>query len=224
MQELDLKCTPHTIAFNDVTSQMAIEWNDGHTSPYPYGWLRDRCFLNPRKESVHPVKQWGKEHQPQRFEWDDLVNDDSALLSFINSLKSEGVSIVKNAPCNNVGLNKLVAAIGMPWNNHYGEYFDVISKNDPSNIAYTSEILSPHIDLPYYCEPPGIQFLHCIKRTSDVEGGQNQLADGFFVADLLQQVDPKAFRLLCDIPIYYWDYGSDFLKDFHLRHCQKVIQ
>lgn len=223
LQQLDLNCYPQNITLNDTGSELNITWNDGHKSIYSYGWLQDHCFANPKKDAAFPVKTWSRDHTPQQFKWKDIVNEDSSLYAFILTLKTEGVCLVKNAPKNNDGLGKLVDAIGFPWCNHYAEYFDVVSKNDPSNIAYTSETLSPHIDLPYYYEPPGSQFLHCIARTPDVEGGENQLVDGFFVAEALRQEDPEAFQLLCETQIHYWDYGTDFLKDFHLQHSQRVI-
>ena len=47
------------------------------------------------------------------------------------------------------------------------QLYDVISVDKPTILAYTSEALPLHNDLIYYDNPPGLQFLHCIRCIKD---------------------------------------------------------
>ena len=43
------------------------------------------------------------------------------------------------------------------------QVFDVVTTEDPVNIAYSPVQLNFHMDLAYYEAPPGLQLLHCIR-------------------------------------------------------------
>ena len=51
-----------------------------------------------------------------------------------------------------------------------GTVFDVVSTDNPINIAYSNIALDLHQDLPYYESPPGLQLLHCLKFSPAVTG------------------------------------------------------
>jgi alpha-ketoglutarate-dependent taurine dioxygenase len=51
-----------------------------------------------------------------------------------------------------------------------GTIFDVVSTDNPINIAYSNIALDLHQDLPYYESPPGVQLLHCLKFSPAVTG------------------------------------------------------
>ena len=58
-----------------------------------------------------------------------------------------------------------------------------------------------HTDNPYRDPVPGLQLLHCLVNESD--GGDNQLVDGFAVAEKIRQKNPKAFSLLATQPVQF---------------------
>ena len=39
---------------------------------------------------------------------------------------------------------------------HYGDGFHVVTKPNPSNLAYAPQALGLHVDLPYYGYNPGV--------------------------------------------------------------------
>ena len=41
--------------------------------------------------------------------------------------------------------------------------FEVITEDEPRNIAYSSDKLNFHMDLVFYESGPGLQLLHCIR-------------------------------------------------------------
>ena len=55
--------------------------------------------------------------------------------------------------------------------------------------------------------------LHCIVQT-DMEGGDNEFADGFWAAEQLREKYPQYFKLLTTQELGYWDIGADFTKFF----------
>ena len=64
---------------------------------------------------------------------------------------------------------------------------------------------------PVTCFPPQIIFLHCITQFEG-KGGENDLADGFHVADYLKQFHPVEYRILTETPVYFWDKGVAQVK------------
>ncbi len=53
-------------------------------------------------------------------------------------------------------LQKLLDRAGFARKTHYLDVFEVKSKGDPNNLAYTSGTLGLHVDLPYYKYTPGV--------------------------------------------------------------------
>ena len=43
------------------------------------------------------------------------------------------------------------------------QMYDVLSVENPIDVAYTTSGLPMHMDLPYYESQPGLQFLHCLR-------------------------------------------------------------
>ncbi len=56
-----------------------------------------------------------------------------------------------------------------------------------------------------------MQMLHCISQVQ-AEGGENQLADAFYVAQLMEKEYPEHYKTLCTVPVDYSDLGTDFYK------------
>ena len=54
-------------------------------------------------------------------------------------------------------LPSLIHRVAFPKNTHYGHYFEVETKDDPSNLAYTSGTLGLHLDLGFYNYTPGVR-------------------------------------------------------------------
>jgi len=99
-----------------------------------------------------------------------------------------------------------------------GYAFDVFSKANPENLAYTSKALELHTDLPAEELAPGIQFLHC--RTNDAEGGQSLFVDANAVANALKEKHPEYFKILTEyeVPFRYTTKHQD------VRAKQPIIE
>ena len=75
-----------------------------------------------------------------------------------------GFVVIKNIPTDDNFIVKFANSIGSVRRTNFGEYFDVKSKPDPNDLAYTSLGLAPHTDNPYRNPVPCIQLLHCIEN------------------------------------------------------------
>ena len=134
----------------------------------------------------------------------------------IAALQEDGISLVKKMPPTEDTLNFLCYRIGFPKTTHYGTHFVVKSKQDANNVAYTTNTLDMHTDLPYYLYKPGVQFLHCIEQYK-VIGGENEFTDGFHIAKIIQDNNPEDFKTLSTVNVDFWDEGveEEPIGEFH---------
>ena len=100
----------------------------------------------------------------------------------------------------------------------FRSYFDVKSKPDPNDLAYTSLGLAPHTDNPYRNPVPCIQLLHFIE--SEVTGGLSTLVDGFTVTEKLKNENSDYYKILSSVKVRF-----KFIdKDVVLEHWAELIQ
>jgi gamma-butyrobetaine dioxygenase len=109
------------------------------------------------------------------FQHDAYMADDRTLASAIHNLLSYGLIFIKNAPTSMDTAKQLAQRIGPLKNTFYGEIWDVKSRPNPKNVAYTSGNLDFHMDMLYLADPPSIQLLHCMKQST--EGGESRFTD-----------------------------------------------
>ena len=84
---------------------------------------------------------------------------------------------------------------------NFGEFFNVKSKPNPNDLAYTSLPLAPHTDNPYRNPVPCIQMLHCIEN--EVTGGLSTLVDGYTVSEKLKKDFPEYYKILTEVKIRF---------------------
>lgn len=133
-----------------------------------------------------------------------------------------GVVLMKNAPLTEDQCRRLINRIGFIRQTHYGLEYAVRADPNAKNVAYTSNPLQIHTDLPYYQYTPGTTMLHCLAQTNSA-GAFNSLVDGFYVAERLKQENPKAFQCLTTTLVNWSDYGEDAGIPFEKIHRSPVI-
>jgi len=107
----------------------------------------------------------------------------------------------KNIPTSKNFIVEFANSIGSVRRTNFGEYFDVKSKPDPNDLAYTSLALAPHTDNPYRNPVPCIQLLHCIE--SKVSGGLSSLVDGYTVTEELRSKFPEFYEILTEVKVRF---------------------
>lgn len=199
---------PASVALND--DAMAVVWHGGngaggaHESTFAYNWLRANDYAqngggSDTAEQVFQHEIWDSNYADKltTATYDALMADDAALLQWLLTLQRTGLTLVRGMPQDaraNRALEDVAERISHLRETNFGITFDVQSKPNPNNQAYTAEALPLHTDLPNQELPPGFQFLHCLQN--DSTGGESTFVDGFAVADRLRTQHPAHFAML----------------------------
>ena len=112
-----------------------------------------------------------------------------------------GFVIFENVPTQDNFIVNFANSIGSIRRTNFGEFFNVKSKPNPNDLAYTSLPLAPHTDNPYRKPVPCIQLLHCIEN--EVDGGLSTLVDGLAVTEELKKEHPTFFQILTEIKVRF---------------------
>ncbi|XP_072032174.1 gamma-butyrobetaine dioxygenase-like [Amphiura filiformis] len=224
MGNLDPDILPDVAEVEDQT--LNIRWPDDHRSQFPLSWLKEMQFSDMSEDPVStPVRQfWGNEmqHKIPTFSFADILNKDKSLHDWIEALRVHGLALIKDAPHKEGAVLEIGKRISFLKTTHYGNTFQVLTKFEANNLAYTNAELGLHVDLPFNAYPPNIQMLHCIKQVHST-GGENQFCDGYKVAEDIKHVDPEVFRILTTIPVDFRDCGTEY-NVYHVKHRSPIIQ
>ncbi len=144
-----------------------------------------------------------------RHDGSGIVGSDAALADWLADTKRFGLSIVTGLADNTDAGMDVARRVGHLRETNFGLTFEVVSKPDPNNLAYTSVALPLHTDLTNQELPPGYQFLHCL--ANEAEGGGSTFCDGLAVARDLREQDPEAFDVLTRVtlPFRFHDETTD---------------
>ncbi|XP_042205656.1 gamma-butyrobetaine dioxygenase-like [Homarus americanus] len=208
--------TDHPIQAQVSEGGMILQWSSGHHSHYKAQWLQKRAFnLTPRavKRAKLALKKdlWGPDFKLTTFDYEELVGDEKVLLQWLVTMEKVGVTIITNTPREPRACFNIINKVGFVKPTHYGVHYPIRNKLGANSLAYTDSKLGMHNDLPYYEYVPGIIFLHCITQFTG-EGGENDLTDGFHVAEYMRRHHPQEYELLTDTPVYFWNKGSALVE------------
>ena len=112
-----------------------------------------------------------------------------------------GFVIFENVPTQDNFIVNFANSIGSVRRTNFGEFFNVKSKPNPNDLAYTSLPLAPHTDNPYRNPVPCIQLLHCIEN--EVTGGLSTLVDGYNVSESLKKNYPEYYKILTETKVRF---------------------
>ena len=137
----------------------------------------------------------------KNFKYHENFFESKEMHDLLISFYKYGFVVVKNIPTNDNFIVKFANSIGSVRRTNFGEYFNVKSKPNPNDLAYTSLGLTPHTDNPYRNPVPCIQLLHCIE--SEVSGGLSTLVDGYTVTEELKIKNPKFYKILSEVKVRF---------------------
>ena len=201
--------------------KLEIEWSEGnHTSCYDIKWLRENCYtLKNKKKYISPYQLWDCSLQENlksvSIEHDEIINSDDGLIKWLELLHYKGIAIVKHTPTEKESAFPVLNRISHTRETFFKTPFEVINIPKPNNSAYTAHALRNHMDLPWFENPPGYQFLHCLINAT--EGGDSSAVDAFAVADYLKNNEKEIFETLVNVPLKFRDkdYTQDAHRSFH---------
>ena len=201
--------------------KLEIEWSEGdHTSYFDQKWLRDNCYtLKHKAKYISPYTLWNNELQNNLnsiiIDHDEIISSDEGLIKWLELLHKQGIAIVKNSPTEKESAFPVLNRISHTRETFFKTPFEVINIPKPNNSAYTAHELRNHMDLPWFENPPGYQFLHCLINAA--EGGDSSAVDGFAVSEYLKQNEKEIFDTLVNVYLKFRDkdYTQVLHRSFH---------
>ena len=205
----------------DKNGSLEIEWSEGdHKSSYDPKWLRENCYtIRNKEEYISPYKLWDSSLQNNlesiEIDYEEILNSEEGLIKWLELLHHTGIAIVKNAPIEKDSGFKVLNRISHTRETFFKTPFEVINIPKPNNSAYTSHALRNHMDLPWFENPPGYQFLHCLINSA--KGGNSSAVDAFAVADYLRKNEEDIFDVLVNTPLKFRDkdYTQEAVRSFY---------
>jgi gamma-butyrobetaine dioxygenase len=181
----------------DSSGAVTVDWGDGHIGVFPAELLAERPELTTAPVGLATVL---------RLDYSEL---DTAvgMQRWLEALLTQGAIVVEHTPNVDGEVVRLAERIGYARPTNFGTIFDVRSKPDPNNSAYTAAGLDLHTDLPNWTGPPDFQFLHAL--ANEATGGDSTLADGVAIANALRVSEPKTFEVLATTPVPFRFHDSD---------------
>ncbi len=144
---------------------LEVDFNDGVNSKLEI----DKIASEFSKEdiiirSIEKTKWDSSLKNIKNFEYQENFYESKEMHDLLLAFYKYGFVVVKDIPISKNYIVEFANSIGSVRRTNFGEYFDVKSKPDPNDLAYTSLALAPHTDNPYRNPVPCIQLLHCIKK------------------------------------------------------------
>ncbi|MCG7629799.1 TauD/TfdA family dioxygenase [Epibacterium sp. MM17-32] len=222
----DLSAIPPDITAASVAisgSHLMVHWQDAaeSSSRFDLTWLRAHVpgtrASDPARTGFQPWRSdLGADGIP-RVAAQEVLTSDRMLRSWLEQTQIMGLSIIEGLADTTEAGMEVARRIGFLRQTNFGVTFEVKSKPNPNNLAYTPIALPLHTDLTNQELPPGFQFLHCL--ANEAEGGGSLFCDGYAIAEDLRHQDPESFELLStvSVPFRFHDHETD------IRNRKKVI-
>jgi gamma-butyrobetaine dioxygenase len=163
-------------------------------------WLENYAYdkrQNNSKVWINPdLKTWSKATLKRIpiINYKYAKSDKKLLVKWLKSLHRYGFGKMTGCEKKPGTVIKIAKLFGYVRETNYGKWFDIKSKLNAVNLAYTNLGLQAHTDNPYRDPVPTIQILHCLK--SSTKGGDSKVVDGFKAALRLKKKNKNYFILL----------------------------
>ncbi len=182
----------HQLFLPDIYQELG--WStDPETLPRPVAWNASLKIL--------PEADW------------NTLDDPLAMKTFLRNYFIHGFCILQNTPTHRDSLKTLSKRFGYLRETNFGEIFNVETKPDPTDLAYTNVALMSHTDNPYRSPVPGIQYLHCLQN--EVSGGLSTLVDGMAIANGLRRENTEQADILEHIQVRFRYEGPSAILENH---------
>ena len=181
--------------------RLVVEFSpDEHRSEFALDWLYQNCYcLNQQYDDRSETSKilWNEASFGQalpRCGYRSFCEQPRSKLAALQAVRDYGFVLLDSVPCESGQILKVINEFGYVRETNYGPMFEVVTRVDPNNLAYTNLGLGCHLDNPYRDPVPGLQLLHCLD--SSTEGGESILQDGFMAARVLREENPDHFAIL----------------------------
>ena len=182
-------------------SHLEISFNDGVKTKLTIQSIIDEYSNNRDIKYIEKVKWDSSLKKFKNYDFEENIFEEKLMYDALINFYKYGFVIFKKVPIKDNFIVKFANSIGSIRRTNFGEFFNVKSKPNPNDLAYTSLALAPHTDNPYRNPVPCIQILHCIENK--VSGGFSTLVDGFAVTEKLKNEFPNYYEILTKIKVRY---------------------
>ena len=188
-------------SLNISNEYLEITFNDGvQTKLVIQNILKEFSNINDVK-FIKKIKWDSSFKDLKNFEYNENFFENEEMYKSLVNFYQYGFVIFKRVPTQDNFIVNFANSIGSIRRTNFGEFFNVKSKPNPNDLAYTSLPLAPHTDNPYRNPVPCIQILHCIEN--EVNGGLSTLVDGFTVTEKLKKDFPDYYKILTEIKVRF---------------------
>lgn len=175
-----------------------------HVSRYAAATIKSWFAGRNPKDPLPPRILWDKNifsESPFMVQYDDWISGGSGFHAALAQLHNYGLVFVDGVPESEDSVVSIANQIGNTMETFYGRTWDVRSKPEAENVAYTNSFLGLHQDLLYTKDPPRIQLLHCLENTC--EGGESIFSDAMRVVQLMHLQDREMYHTLTETRLLY---------------------
>ena len=191
---------------------LEVDFNDGVSTRLNIEKITSEFFEEDKVvKSIKKIKWNNSLKKLKSFEFKEDFFEKKEMYDLLICFYQYGFVVIKKVPSKENYIIKFANSIGSVRRTNFGECFNVKSKPDPNDLAYTSLALSPHTDNPYRNPVPCIQLLHCMK--SNVSGGLSTLVDGLNVTDDLKKESPEFYKILTEVNVKFKFIDKDVILE-----------
>ena len=169
---------------DDDDDAAAAGRNAQHVSEFSAAQIWDLAMRGKARYTLEPPKVlWNRVKYEtikgaSTFSYEAFTKDSMVRTRALCALHAVGLIFFTDVPTESRDtVRQLAERIAPVQKTMWGSVFDVESKAQAENVAYTSDHLDLHTDLSYYAPRPHIQILHC--RENGADGGESMFSDGF---------------------------------------------
>lgn len=184
-----------------AAGKLTVTFSDGHVSQFEDSQLLAEAAMAPDADGLPVREAWTAELTDLPEATWSVAPMPEALFDMVGKFLRYGFVILHDVPCVSQSLFSVAETFGFVRDTNFGRHFDVRSKPDANDLAYSSLFLDPHVDNPYREPSPGIQLLHCL--INETTGGLSTLVDGMACAAALKERNPEAYRVLSSTPVRF---------------------
>ena len=202
--KMPLNPTPEIVKLNRE-GDLDITWGGeqtDHHSVFDASWLRVHCQNDPQLKEPRQLQLWDASVSVPYFDYHEVMEDDGALLSFLNQIYVLGVAVVDNSLKTEASFKALVERVGpLRQRYHPTNIFTMDRSNKKAQAiqhSYQVGRLRNHTDVTAYDIPTGLQFLECAlyENPDNDRQAYSTVVDGFKLAEVIKAENPWFYELL----------------------------
>jgi gamma-butyrobetaine dioxygenase len=126
---------PPTLELLD--GHLHLTWQDGHISAFHSGWLHQRRPETSLASVVPRAEPWVDNFTPERIKHSDFLTPQGEK-AWLTAMLRDGLALITDGPLVEEEVSRLAERIGPLRATNFGARFDVRSKPNPNNAAYTA--------------------------------------------------------------------------------------